>query len=208
MLVKEWLEQNEVSADELADRLGLKASSVIRRVRAKDEQAEMPLRWLRQLDGAQDEGPPSNGVLMDDGRVTETPPSKPAGASVRKPEQAAVVDMSTVAGYIEGAYTLAAHTIEGTDPALAAAVAGHAKQAGDAWAKWIESEPKVKALLERMMVGTPLGEVIGVHVGIGFAYFMSRSAYKKAIEDAAAAAAEQYARDHPEETGVMSEARV
>ncbi len=198
MLVKDYLEQEGLDADELAVRLQIKPSSVHRRLRAKDDRAEMPELWTNKLNGTHHGRESSNGVLEDDGRVTrdrERPPTRPGGAEVRREQPPA--DMSTVAGYIEGAYQLAGRTIEATDPALGLAISSHAEPAGQAWAKWIESEPKVKALIERMMIGTPLGEVIGVHVGIAFAYFMSRGAMQKAIEDAAAEAVAAAQADEP-----------
>ena len=69
------------------------------------------------------------------------------------------------------------------DPLLADVIDEHAAQAGAAWAHWIESEPKVAALLQRLMIGTPLGEVIGVHVAIVFTYTVARAAYRDAARE-------------------------
>ena len=68
---------------------------------------------------------------------------------------------------------------------LAEVIQAHAAPAGQAWAHWIESEPKVAALIQRMMIGTPLGEVIGVHVGIVFSYTLARSAARAVAADVA-----------------------
>lgn len=118
-------------------------------------------------------------------RATEFAPSPPEGAP-QAPQAAVPLNYRDVAGYIEGAYKLAAQFAIGeNDPMLAGIIYDNAPAAGLAWSHWIESEPKVAALLQRMMIGTPLGEVIGVHVAIVFAYVLARSAAKRVAADAA-----------------------
>jgi hypothetical protein len=117
-------------------------------------------------------------------RESDAAPVAPADA----PRQTITptIDYSAVAGYIEGAYRLASQmAVRQSDPLLAAVIDEHAAAAGVAWAHWVESEPKVAALLQRMMIGTPLGEVIGVHVGIVFSYTLARGAAREIAADVA-----------------------
>lgn len=175
MRVAEYLDREGIDAEELARRLGHKSSSRVSQELARE--GDMLESWRRRL-ALEDEPIPV-------GREHEEAPQPPPGAPVfdAPPSPTAGLDLSAFAGYVEGAYKLGAYTIRDTEPLLAKAIEDHATQAGEAWAKWVESEPRVKALLERMMVGTPLGEVIAVHVGIGFSYFLARSAQARALAD-------------------------
>ena len=163
MNVREYMEREELTVEDLAERLGVQVATVKR----QRNKGPIPESWVERLglDSTSGEG-------RDWEEVPEAPPDAPRRPLTPPP----VMDVSTVAGYIEGAYKLGAHATRDADPLLAEAIEAYAPAAGEAWAKWIESEPKVKALLERLMVGTPLGEVIAVHVGIGFSYFLARSA--------------------------------
>lgn len=207
--VRDYLEREGLTVEELAEQLDLAPSTVRRRVLAVDQtsrRAMMAKKWLFKLgaelpDDAYRQRDPDDGRLPGEenlepggGREWERTPQAPKGARVEKPPPA--MDLSTFAGYVEGAYKLAGDAIGATDPALAAAVDSHAEAAGKAWARWVESEPKVRALLERAMVGTPLGEVIGVHVAIAFAYFMSRKAMRQVVEQQAADDAADYQHEH------------
>jgi hypothetical protein len=124
-----------------------------------------------------------------------TPPDDPerigAPASPRRPPggkiQPVELDYGSLQEYIEGAYKLAGQTVRTNDPYLGDAIDEHAHKAGVAWCKWVRSEPKVAALLQRLMIGTPLGEVIGVHVSIVFAYVLARGAAREFARAQAAA---------------------
>lgn len=190
--VAEYLETHELSDEELAELVGVQVKTVQARKSERDRQ--IPASWLERIEtGDREIGKRgSRGGEPDGGRAEETAPKPPPGARIVEPEPSPIegVDFTALAGYIEGAYKLGAAAVAGTDPALSAAVDSHAAQAGQAWAHWVESEPKVAALIQRMMIGTPLGEVIAVHVGIGFAYFLSRSAIERARREERAAAEE------------------
>lgn len=184
--VEDYLTEHGLTGTALANMLGLQPESVNgRRRRGSD----MPEHWLRRLghqgDGA--EATDGDGPPEDDGlRHADAPPMAPADAIVFKPAE---VDYATLAGHIEGAYKLAA-TYAVTDPILAASLNEHAEKAGQAWAHYIESEPRVAALVQRLMIGTPLGEVIGVHVSIVFAYVLARTAAREIAAQHRAAEAE------------------
>lgn len=142
--------------------------------------------WLK------DEPPPPEPPPLEDHpppapptREHEQAPRRPAGARIG---EVAELDYAKIGEYITGVYKLAGQTVRANDEALANAIDGHAEVAGDAWQKWIRSEPKVAAVLQRMMIGTPLGEVIGVHVSIVFAYVLARGALRDLERDRARAA--------------------
>lgn len=181
--VAAYLEARGMTDDELAAAVGVQTKTV--QARKSERDRPMPKAWADRLEA----GDPN---VSQRGRDDEQTPQAPPEAPRVEPEPSPLADQSfeTLAGYIEGAYKLGAAAVSASDVPLGRAIDDHAKQAGEAWARWVESEPKVKALLERMMVGTPLGEVIAVHVGIGFAYFLSRSAIERARREEAAARAQ------------------
>ena len=202
MKVDELLEATGISGAELARRLNYNAETVYGRRR---DGLDIPAHWWPRLreagmdvsawevtesvggGGARRAAPRPRAEEAQDGafREWDSTPTPPSDALYVQPVR---IDYSKVQGYIEGAYKLAAeYAIKDSDPILADCIYTHAEQAGEAWAKWIESEPRVAALIQRLMIGTPLGEVIGVHVTIVFAYVLARSA---AARIAAAAAAE------------------
>lgn len=191
MKVAEFLERNELTGRALATQLGYTGAESVNARRRNDE--DIPEAWvprLVELGYTVDGATPAAAVPGDEYRAGEDAPMAPPGAP--QAPQPVRIDYASVAGYVEGAYKLTAQmAIRPADPVLADVIEEHAAQAGLAWAHWIESEPKVAALLQRLMIGTPLGEVIGVHVAIVFTYTVARSAYR----DAARAAAEQAAAD-------------
>ncbi len=191
MKVADFLERNELSGKALATQLGYVGAESVNARRRNDE--DIPEAWLPRLaelgynlDGIRQA--PLLDAISEQYRdaEAETAPLAPEGA-LQAPRPV-VIDYATVAGYVEGAYKLTAQmAVRPADPLLADVIDEHAAQAGIAWAHWIESEPKVAALLQRLMIGTPLGEVIGVHVAIIFSYTVARSAYRAAAERAASA---------------------
>lgn len=132
-------------------------------------------------------GEDDSGATPEPGRAEEMPPRPPPGARVVSP-QPSDLDYASLEGHIAGLYKLAAKGVESGDPALCMAIDRHADQAGHAWVVWIRSEPRVAELLRRLMIGTPLGEVIGVHVSIVFAYIFARDAVRRMAAAEAAAA--------------------
>lgn len=205
MKIADFLEREGLSGKQLASLLGYSNSESVNARRRRDE--DIPEAWLPRLrelgyhvNGAA--GGPAEGAAgagagagaeEDVKRVWEQPPAPPEDAPRWEPVH---IDYSQVAGYIEGAYRLAARiAVEQYDPLLAGAIDERAADAGRAWAHWIESEPRVAALLQRLMIGTPLGEVIGVHAAIIFAYVLARSAAREVAAAAAPSAAAGAAAD-------------
>lgn len=153
--------------------------------------------WLAQEGGSSPA--PGGGGLPDgetpqvDGEPTtrraEKRPTPPSGARVvptSAPEGAAQLDYRAIQGYVEGAYKIAAKVSrERGDKVLADVIDEHASPAARAWARWVESEPRVAELLRKLLVGTPAGEVIAVHVSIVFSYTLARGAAARLAADAA-----------------------
>lgn len=128
------------------------------------------------------------------GRKHEQPPRKPPGGKVAQPPAGPpALDYSAVGGYIEGAYKLGAKVaVERGDRILGDVIDEHASAAARAWVRWIQSEPRVEEMLRKLLVGTPVGEVIAIHVSIVFSYTLARTA---AEQLAAAEAAERVSRE-------------
>lgn len=202
LTVRDYLELEGIGEAELAARVGVKPDSVGRRVRGSDP---MPRKWARALgleldedhetrDGAAPREPDGEqgrgaGLGDDNGRAHDAPPTRPADARVRPEPASQLFDASSFASMVASIYGTAGGMVAGSDPFLGQAIVDHADAAGDAWGKWAAANPRVVAWLERMMIGTPAGEVIGVHVAIAFAYFLARSEHSRLIREHAAAEA-------------------
>lgn len=187
MLVAELLEQEGISQNELSRRLdGLEGTSRAAIQRMAKAGEEVPQAWLDELYGRppdQPAGEQQEPVESSSARDSDRPPRRPASGRVQRVDS---LNYRQLQDYIAGGYKLAGQTIRASDPVLASIVDGHADRAGAAWAAWIESEPKVAAMLQRLMIGTPMGEVIGVHISIAFAYVLARGAQRQIAADYAA----------------------
>jgi hypothetical protein len=197
--VAAFLEQHGLTQRGLADQLGFKNANTVGDRARKD--LDIPETWYQKLSAAgyhipemdSDWAPPVDTDIGQQFRAGESEPRPPEGAPQAKPTYVGI-DYGQVSGYIEGVYKLTGEmAIQPYDPLLAECITAHAESAGKAWAKWIESEPKVAALLQRLMVGTPMGEVIGVHFAIVFAYIMGRQAAERIARDHAQRIAEEEA---------------
>lgn len=174
-----WALKDEgLSQRKIADALGWGHTQKVRNILRGDRPDSDP--------GAPREPPSQQPPELDGddpgGRAAERQPSRPPGAPVHVP---ATVDYGKVASYIEGLYVMGAKGVERANPVACTVITNHAKPAGKAWADWIRSEPSVAAWIERLMIGTPLGEVIGVHFSMVVAYVFAQ----RLAADAAAAAA-------------------
>lgn len=195
--VEQFLQEKGWSPDELAARIGRKVQTVERRMRGEKGDTTMPESWLQALslaEQAHGDGLETNGT---GGRASETPPSRPEGAQVRPDADpvfpGSTLDFASVKEAVTSIYATAGELVAPSDAALGGALIQYAEPAGAAWARWAAANPRLAAWLEKMMVGTPAGEVIGVHVGIAFAYFMARSAESQRIRAAAAADDDEHA---------------
>lgn len=209
MKIADFLEREGLTGAALSKALGYNGAEAVNARKRKDE--EIPEDWHERLLGLgyRDFGeglttytpPPTDDAeaLFRD----QEPPAAPDGARIAEPP--VQIDYASVAGYISGAYSMAARFAV-PDPLLAQVIEDHAEQAGQAWAHYIQSEPRVAALVQRMMIGTPLGEVIGVHVGIVFSYTLARTAARNIAADYARRTAGGDVAAEAEEPGPAFEA--
>lgn len=174
----ELLEMSGLTAEELAEKVGVKVSSV------KNRNGIVPRVWFDRLGYSFDVYDDEN--VESYGRENEQTPRPPEGAKIQQPARdAGPVDYTQLSKWIEGAYRDGSKMAFGENHQLTVVVNRHAAAAGKAWSRYIESNPRLAAWLERMMVGTPAGEVIAVHVAIGFGYYFARDSAQRAVREAA-----------------------
>lgn len=194
------LKAEGLSNRQIADRLLTQPSTVRRWLSAESEPAAKqppagtaPTEAVGAAGGG---GHPAAGEPPA-GRAHERTPKKPQDGKVQPrptvlPDGEAQLDFNAIGSYIEGAYRLSAKLArERGDALLASVIDEHASPAARAWVRWIQSEPKVAEMLRKLMVGTPAGEVIAIHVSIVFSYTLARGA----ASQLAAAAAEREAAE-------------
>lgn len=168
MLTRDYLSQTGLTTFQLADILGHKTTSMI----TKKMDVEMPKRWERLLDlqsdspaveleGESERAP--NIPLDEEFRAGENDPRMPNdGVEVIGPQR---IRLDTIEGYIKQIYGGAAYIARNRGDDLAAEVIDqYSPQFAEAWVEYIRSDPRIMELLERLMVGTPMGNLIGVHV--------------------------------------------
>lgn len=180
MLVREYLHQSGATKEQLADLLGHKTTSMV----TKKMEVEMPIRWTRLLD--ESDGLPLTAVGGDDsaneseresntpddweraGRESDSDPNKPDNANqVVGPK---TIKLSTVEDYIGKIYSGAAYLARSkfNDEIASDVIIQYTPEFSEAWIEYIKSDPRIMAYLEKLMVGTPLGNLIGVHaIAIG-----------------------------------------
>ena len=115
--VEEWLSLSGMSEEELADKVGVQLQTV--RKRRGEAAQPMPVVWLKRLGLIVEEdaaAEPESG-----GRESEQVPTAPPDGRVVSPPLEGI-DLGAVAGYVEGAYTLAAQAVRDADPLLADAI--------------------------------------------------------------------------------------
>lgn len=180
MLVRDYLQQSGLTTFQLAETLGHQTTASV----TKKLDAEMPKRWARLLD-LEDE---SSAVLSDsepDARAHTTSEEKfrandsdstmpEDGVHVIGPQR---IRLDTIEGYITQIYGGAAAICRGRGDVLASdVIEQYSPQFSEAWVDYIRSDPKIMEMLERLMIGTPLGNLIGVHVLAVGSYTFARIA--------------------------------
>lgn len=184
------LDRLGISNEELSARVGVKNAT------GKNRARPVPRVWYGKL-GLDEPGTLDEEAGAPIGRDEERPPQAPPGARrIKQPEPPSAeqlmlaqgIDYSEVEGLISAAYKGAAAVVAERDPPLSSMIESHADEAARAWAEWIRSNPKAAAFLERMMVGTPFGKVISVHLGIGVGYYFARREYVAELRRQAAEA--------------------
>lgn len=191
MLVREYLHESGMTKDDLAKFLGHQSTASV----TKKMEAEMPKRWARLLDEADatslsavgdgDADSSTSAPNLNEendwesvGRSGDADPGKPDGAStVVGPQK---IKLTTVRGYIEQIYGGAAY-IAGSrgDDIAADTITRYTPEFSEAWINYIESDPRIMEYLEKLMIGTPLGNLIGVHVIAAGSYVFARAAARE-----------------------------
>lgn len=124
-------------------------------------------------------------------RAEERPPQAPGDAPRLPPPPAPLgdpsqIDLSQVRGYVKMAYDMAGKAAGALgDPVAENVIAEHSDAAATAWEHYIASNPAAQEFFQRMLVGTPLGEVIFVHVSLVFSYTLARATARELARVAA-----------------------
>lgn len=192
MLTRDYLQQSGMSSVELSEILGHKTTSSI----TKKMDVEMPKRWVRLLD-ERDGATSAVGTNSNDGARThiDSPPIGENGETDWEQEFRTEQDapripgdtepvvgpqrikLSTVEGYIQQIYGGAAYIAESRGDELAAdVIRRYSPEFSEAWIDYIRSDPRLLEYLEKMMIGTPIGNLIGVHVIAIGSYAFARAA--------------------------------
>jgi hypothetical protein len=210
MKVREYLHAANATEDELAHWLGYKTVTPIR----KKLDEEMPERWVRKLNALSDLGSSSEVASgsVDEESTLEREPSftdndlndwihgetresdsdprvESGGVEVVGPQK---IKLTTIKGYVEMVYG-GAETIARQRGDLIAAETIHryTPEYSEAWIDYIRSDPRVVKWLETLMIGTPLGNLIGIHaISIG-AYVLARATAKEIASQIANEGGEQ-----------------
>lgn len=200
MTVKEYLHQANINSGQLAEILGYKSTSPI--TKRMDE--EMPERWTRRLDEMADLGlapiDAANGAteskeseresnISDDalndwinaeGRAEDKDPNvnnTNLGAEVIGPQK---IKLTTIKGYIEMIYGGAESIARARGDEIAAeTINKYTSEYTEAWLDYIKYDERILKYLEQLQIGTPLGNLVGIHaISIG-AYVLARITAKE-----------------------------
>lgn len=181
MLVRDYLQQSGLTTFQLAETLGHQTTASV----TKKLDAEMPKRWARLLDLESDasavvpdpepDARAHTGPPEDEFRQNENDAHMPDdGVQVIGPQR---IRLDTIEGYIQQIYGGAAALCRSRGDLLAGEVIdNYSPQFSEAWIDYIRSDPRILELLEKMMIGTPLGNLIGVHVIAVGSYTFARVA--------------------------------
>lgn len=182
MLTRDYLKQSGLTTFQLAEILGHKTTSMV----TKKIDVEMPKRWERLLDlesnppavGLGDESEARSQNPDEEFRQGENDPHIPDdGVRVIGPQK---IRLDTVEGYIKQIYAGAGALARNRGDELAADVIDqYSPQFAEAWIDYIQSDPRFMEFLERLMIGTPLGNLIGVHVLAIGSYTFARVAARQ-----------------------------
>lgn len=214
MITKDYLSVSGLTPAELAEILGHQSTSMI----TKKMNVEMPKRWAKLLDErdsvppAVDANPDESERLAHDRSPTSEDgekdweklfreneaPTPPDGDydPVIGPQQ---IKLSTVDGYIRQIYGGAAYIARNRGDELAAdVIERYTPEFSEAWIDYIKSNPQILGYLEKLMIGTPMGNLIGIHViAIGSYGFARAAANQIAAAHRAESASNNGATDPP-----------
>jgi hypothetical protein len=198
--VKEYLFTSNQTPDELAVILGYKTTSPIN----KRFDEEMPERWVRRLDELSDLGlasiPAANDANSDndserepkitdddlsswinsDGREDEKDPNignVNSGVEVIGPQK---IKLKTIEGYLRMGYNGAEMVARSRGDFIAAdTINSYTDQFVEAWIDYIKYDERILKYLEMMQIGTPLGNLVGIHAISIFSYGLARITAKE-----------------------------
>jgi hypothetical protein len=197
MLVREYLQHTGLTKEQLSEILGHKTTSMV----TKKFDVEMPVRWSRKLDLLDGTSTvlPSDEEDTEDlsatpdlntgpvevdpdywdtpGRDSDQAPQYESGETVVGPQR---IKLTTVEGYIKMVYGGAATIAKSRGDEIAAdTINRYSDQFSEAWIEYIKSNPQFMEYLEKLMIGTPLGNLIGVHVIAVGSYVFARAAARE-----------------------------
>jgi len=192
MKVNEYLAQANLQPFQLSDLLGHKTTTSV--VRKLNE--EMPVKWvtkLEELEMQQREEKQKeitdqeiNDWINTEGREDDKDPKIDdplSGVEVIGPQK---IKLKTIEGYVEMVYSGAEMLArERGDEIAAETIREYKPQYVEAWMDYIKYDERILKYLELLQLGTPLGNLIGIHaISIG-AYALARITAKE-IANAAA----------------------
>lgn len=191
MKVSEYLAATEMMPFQLSELLGHKTTGTV--VKKLDD--EMPVKWanrLEELEREQNEKIKSEitDAELDDwmsaGREDDKDPNitEPlSGVEVIGPQK---IKLSTIQGYIEMVYDGAqALALQRGDTIAAETIERYKPQYIEAWMDYVRYDERLLKYLELFQIGTPLGNLIGIHaISIG-AYALARITAKELANIAA-----------------------
>lgn len=194
MKTSDYLHQSGMTPAQLAEILGHKTTSMV----TKKMDVEMPKRWVRMLDssdtatsavGSDSESDARTHTNSDDEikfsdeefedlfRKSDEPRMPEDTIPVVGPQR---IKLTTVEGYIQQMYGGAAFLARSRGDDIAAdVIERYSPEFAEAWINYIQSDPRVMQYLEKMMIGTPLGNLIGVHVIAIGSYVFARAAARE-----------------------------
>lgn len=215
MTVKEYLHSSGLNEMQLAEILGYKSTSPITR-RIDDE---LPERWVRKLEETSGLGMASDSAagseepteesserepkltdeqinewITSEGREEDKDPNmnqvENNGVNVIGPQQ---IKLTTIKGYIEMMYGGAESIARSQGDDIAAEVIHkYTPEYTEAWIDYIKFDSRILKYLEALQIGTPIGNLIGIHaISIG-AYVLARVTAREIAAANAAREREEY----------------
>lgn len=214
MTVKEYLHGSGLNELQLAEILGYKSTAPI----TKRMDDELPERWVRKLeevsglgmahDSAAESGEPAeesserepkltddqiNDWISSEGREEDKDPNvnkvESSGIEVIGPQQ---IKISTIKGYIEMIYGGAESIARSRGDDIAAEVIHkYTPEYSEAWIDYIKFDSRILKYLEALQIGTPIGNLIGIHAISMGAYVLARVTAREIAAANAAAEREE-----------------
>jgi len=194
MLVKEYLYQSELTERQLADILGYKTTGPVE----KRMEQELPSNWVEKIDNwvfeqevdkigkPEEKSSDQDDWINTEGRADDKDPNIDnfSNVEVIGPQK---IKLTTIQGYIEMIYGGAETIARARGDVIAAeTISQYTPQYVEAWIDYIKYDERILKYLEMFQIGTPLGNLVGIHaISIG-AYALARITAKELAANAAA----------------------